>query len=140
MGGAPSPVGAPVGLPPAAPLFPAKALARRLPLTPETRTGSLGYDEQSLVWYLRAVVRPFHVRLRPEEVERFLAAPGPAICVVAQEELRRVRLDPAYRLVSYRGVNFARWKVSDARVGTWRTRLPRPQPVSLIAVLKPEER
>jgi 4-amino-4-deoxy-L-arabinose transferase-like glycosyltransferase len=118
------------------PAFPSKMIVQRLRpyLRLETRTGSVGYDEQSLVWYLRSVTRPFHQRLRPEGAAPFLAGPGPAVCIFSAPELRGIPLDPRWRTLRYDGVNFARWKAEPASFLGWHLKLPLPQRVSLVAV------
>jgi hypothetical protein len=119
------------------PAFPSKMIVQRLRpyLRPDTRTGSVGYDEQSLVWYLRSVTRPFHQRLRPENAAPFLAGPGPAACIFSEPELSGIPLEPRWRTVTYRGLNFARWKTQPASFLKWHLKLPLPQPVSLVGVV-----
>jgi 4-amino-4-deoxy-L-arabinose transferase-like glycosyltransferase len=119
------------------PAFPSKMIVQRLRpyLRPDTRTGSVGYDEQSLVWYLRSVTKPFHQRLRPENAASFLAGPGPAVCIFSAPELSAIPLEARWRTVSYGGLNFARWKTQPASFLNWRLKLPLPQPVSLVGVV-----
>jgi len=119
------------------PAFPSKMIVQRLRpyLRPDTRTGSVGYDEQSLVWYLRSVTGPFHQRLRPESAASFLAGSGPAACVFSAPELSGIPLEPRWRVVTYNGLNFARWKTQPASFLSWRLKLPLPQPVSLVGVI-----
>jgi 4-amino-4-deoxy-L-arabinose transferase-like glycosyltransferase len=119
------------------PAFPSKMIVQRLRpyLRPDTRTGSVGYDEQSLVWYLRSVTKPFHQRLRCEDAASFLAGPGPAVCIFSAAELSGMPLEARWRTVSYNGVNFARWKTQPASFLRWRLKLPLPQRVSLVAIV-----
>lgn len=119
------------------PAFPSKMVVQRLRpyLRADTRTASVGYDEQSLVWYLRTVTRPFHQRLRAEGAASFLAGPGPATCIFSAADLGGVPLEARWRTVSYDGVNFARWKTQSASFLKWRLKLPLPQRVSLVAVV-----
>ena len=65
------------------PEFLSKRIAQTaLPLiSPETRTASLNYDEQSLIWYLRKKTRAFHRRLDSGSVDGFHESTGPgALC------------------------------------------------------------
>jgi len=122
------------------PAFPSKMLVQELRpyLRSETRTASVGYDEQSLVWYFRSTCRPFHRRLRPSDVASFMAEPGPAVCVFAVADLNGILLDPHWTQVRYGGLNFARWKLQPVSVLPGRPRLPLPQRVALVALLKGE--
>lgn len=120
------------------PAFPSKMLVEQLrpDLTPETRTGSVGYDEQSLVWYLRRTTRPFHRWLKVAEVIPFLEAPGPAVCVIAGTDRAEVATLAGCRVVRYSGYNFARWKVRPVQWARLRLKLPLPERVNLSAVIK----
>jgi hypothetical protein len=120
------------------PAFPSKMLVAQLDLSPETRTGSVGYDEQSLVWYLRHTTRAFHRWLKAEEVLPFLAAPGPAVCVIAGTARVEVSKPAWCRVVRYSGYNFARWKAQPVEWARLRLRLPLPERVSLCAMIKGE--
>ncbi|HEY0791926.1 MAG TPA: glycosyltransferase family 39 protein [Chthoniobacterales bacterium] len=122
------------------PAFPSKVLVEQLrpDLSPATRTGSVGYDEQSLVWYLRHTTVPFHEWLRAEDVVPFLAAPGPAVCVVAGPERIKVHVPTGCRTVDYSGYNVARWKTQPVQWAGLRFRLPLPERVDLLALIKAE--
>src|SRR5208282_2405373 len=66
-------------------------------VSPDTRTASLNYDEQSLIWYLRAKTHPFHTRIDASEFGAFMNQPGPALCVANEESLVKIQLDPSWK-------------------------------------------
>jgi 4-amino-4-deoxy-L-arabinose transferase-like glycosyltransferase len=105
-------------------------------ITPETRTGSLNYDEQSLIWYLRKKTRPFHVRLDSNEFEPFMNAPGPAMCVVNSESLAKIKIDPSWQSFAVSGYNFARWKLQPRTLLGIHASIPCPQPLDLVTFIK----
>jgi 4-amino-4-deoxy-L-arabinose transferase-like glycosyltransferase len=108
-----------------------------LPLiSPETRTASLNYDEQSLIWYLREKTRPFHRRLDASGFSDFMNQPGPALCVVNQESIGQVHLNPEWKTFELSGHNFARWKVKPAVLFGIRMALPLPQSLDLVTIIK----
>jgi len=108
-----------------------------LPLiTPETRTGSLNYDEQSLIWYLRKKTRPFHVRLDSNGFEQFMNEPGPALCVANGESLAKVRVDPSWHSFTVSGYNFARWKLQPKTLLGVHVSIPCPQALDLVTLIK----
>jgi 4-amino-4-deoxy-L-arabinose transferase-like glycosyltransferase len=127
-----------VGFPLIEPEFLSKQIAKKaLPvISPETRTASINYDEQSLIWYLRAKTFPFHRRIDASEFLDFMNQPGPALCVVNKESINKVKLDPAWKTFDVSGYNFARWKLSPATVSGVRATLPVPQPLDLVTVIK----
>jgi hypothetical protein len=120
------------------PEFLSKAVASRaLPLIPpETRTASLNYDEQSLVWYLREKTRPFHRRLDSSDFSDFMNQPGPALCVINRESIDKVHLNPDWHTFELSGLNFARWKMQPVLLLGVRTSLPVPQSIDLVTVIK----
>jgi hypothetical protein len=120
------------------PDFLSKQIAKEaLPLiSPETRTASLNYDEQSLIWYLRGKTHPFHRRIDASEFLDFMNQPGPALCVVNKESLNKVQLDPAWKTFEVSGYNFARWKLGLATLDGVRVTLPVPQNLDLVTVIK----
>jgi 4-amino-4-deoxy-L-arabinose transferase-like glycosyltransferase len=121
------------------PEFLSKRIAEEaLPIiTPETRTASLNYDEQSLIWYLRGKTHPLHRRIDASEFLDFMDQPGPALCVVNKESIDKVYLNPAWKTFDVSGYNFARWKLRPAARFGIRTTLPLPQHLDLVAVIKP---
>jgi 4-amino-4-deoxy-L-arabinose transferase-like glycosyltransferase len=121
------------------PEFLSKRIAKTaLPLaSAETRTASLHYDEQSLIWYLRAKTRPFHRRLDSAGFSDFMNQPGPALCVVNKESIGQIHLNPDWKTFDVSGHNFARWKVEPVELFGIRTALPVPQPLDLVTVVKP---
>lgn len=127
-----------IGFPAIAPFFPSPAIvgAVRQDLSADMRTASLGYDEPSLIWYLRSTTKAFHVRLAPGEFSHFMTAAGPAICVVSKDNLRLLTIDPAWRSFDSQGYNFARWKWQRKELLGLAVSLPLPQPVDLVAFLK----
>jgi hypothetical protein len=102
----------------------------------ETRTASLNYDEQSLIWYLRSKTRPFHLRLDSADFSRFMQEPGPAICFVNTESLSKITVDPAWHSYTVSGYNFARWKAERLKLFGLPVSLPEPQAISLVALIK----
>jgi hypothetical protein len=120
------------------PEFLSKRIAKTaLPLvTVGTRTASLNYDEQSLIWYLRAKTRPFHRRLTFANFSDFMNQPGPALCVVNKESIGQIHLNPEWKTFEVSGHNFARWKVEPVQLFGIRTVLPVPQRLDLVTVVK----
>ena len=120
------------------PQFLSKKIAQQaLPLvSTETRTASIHYDEQSLIWYLRAKIRPFHLRLEPDKLVSFMEQPGPALCVIDPEGLSELRIQSDWRVFRNSGHNFARWKATPTKIFGLQTVLPLPQSVDLITVIK----
>ena len=121
------------------PEFLSKKIAKTaLPLiTPETRTASLNYDEQSLIWYLREKTRPFHRRLDSSRFSDFMNQPGPALCVMNKESIGQVHLNSEWESFEVSGHNFARWKVKPVLLYGLRMALPFPQPLDLVTIIKP---
>lgn len=120
------------------PEFLSKRIANEaLPLMrPETRTASVDYDEQSLIWYLRKKTLSFHQRLDPAGFSEFMTQPGSALCVVNKNALARVRLDPSWKTFELSGYNFARWGLTPVTLFGLRIRLPSPQKLRLVTVIK----
>jgi 4-amino-4-deoxy-L-arabinose transferase-like glycosyltransferase len=120
------------------PFFLSKTIAlQALPeIKSETRTASLNYDEQSLIWYLRAKTHPFHLRLDSADFARFMQEPGPAICVVNEESIKKIIVDPAWHSFTVSGYNFARWKTRPQKVFGLRIAVPVPQSLTLVALIK----
>ncbi len=121
-----------------APLFVSKRIAQHaLPLiSPETRTASVNYDEQSLIWYLRSKVRPFHRRISIDQLNIFMQQPGSALCLVDSQLLRKARIDPAWQTFTVSGCNFARWHFQIHRFFGVALPLPIPEYLNLAAFLK----
>jgi len=120
------------------PQFLSKKIAQEaLPLIPpETRTASIRYDEQSLIWYLRAKIRPFHLRLEPDEFTDFMNKPGPALCVINAEGLPELPIQSDWRVLRNSGYNFARWKARPAKIFGIHVVFPLPEALDLITVIK----
>jgi 4-amino-4-deoxy-L-arabinose transferase-like glycosyltransferase len=120
------------------PQFLSKKIAQEaLPLVPaETRSASIHYDEQSLIWYLREKIRPFHLRLDPDKFADFMNEPGPALCVIDPEKLPQMRIEPGWRVFRNSGYNFARWRAKPVKVSEVIIILPLPQAMELITVIK----
>ena len=106
-------------------------------ISPETRTASLNYDEQSLIWYLREKTRPFHRRLDSSGFSDFMNQPGSALCVVNKESIGQVHLNADWKTFEVSGYNFARWKIKPVLLFGLRMSLPLPQPLDLVTVIKP---
>jgi 4-amino-4-deoxy-L-arabinose transferase-like glycosyltransferase len=108
-----------------------------LPLiSAETRIASLGYDEQSLIWYLRAKTRPFHRRLDSASFSAFMEQPGPALCVVNKEAMDQVLVNSEWKKFEISGHNFARWKVEPVLVFGIGIPLPLPESLDLVTIIK----
>ncbi len=120
------------------PEFISKRIAQTaLPLiSPETRTASVNYDEQSLIWYLREKTRAFHRRLDSGQFTDFMNQPGPALCVVNVESVHQIHLNPEWRTFSVSGHNFARWRLRQVPLFGLQTVLPLPESLSLLTIIK----
>jgi hypothetical protein len=105
-------------------------------IRPETRTASINYDEQSLIWYLREKTRPFHRRLDSSGFSDFMDQPGPALCVVNKDLIGQIHLNSEWKTFEVSGNNFARWKVKPILVSGIRIALPVPQPLDLVTIIK----
>src|SRR5271166_868111 len=105
-------------------------------VSPDTRTASLNYDEQSLIWYLRAKTHPFHTRIDASEFGAFMNQPGPALCVANEESLVKIQLDPSWKTFDLSGYNFARWKLGPVTLFGLPMTLPVPQKLDLVTVIK----
>jgi 4-amino-4-deoxy-L-arabinose transferase-like glycosyltransferase len=108
-----------------------------LPLiSAETRIASLGYDEQSQIWYLRAKVRPFHRRLDPSSFSAFMEEPGPALCIVNKEVIDQIRVNSEWKTFETSGHNFAHWKVEPVPVFGVQIPLLLPESLDLVTIIK----
>jgi 4-amino-4-deoxy-L-arabinose transferase-like glycosyltransferase len=114
------------------PYFPSKAAyeAAKQFLTADTRVAYIGYDEQSLVWYFRYSVKPFLVRLSPQDVAHFMESTPAAACVVAKSDLGQITIDPSWKQIPASGFDFARWKIRRS------SPLPLPEPIDLGVLVK----
>jgi 4-amino-4-deoxy-L-arabinose transferase-like glycosyltransferase len=102
----------------------------------ETRTASIDYDEQSLIWYLRKKTLPFHQRLDPAGFTEFMTRPGSALCVVNKSAIAHVHLDPSWKTFELSGYNFARWGLNPMTLFGMRISLPSPEELQLVTVVK----
>ena len=119
-----------------APSFPSKTVFERVAehLSPSTPIASIGYDEQSLIWYFRYRTQSFLQRLEPDELYRFMNRPGPAVCVISSDQAAKT--DPSWQTVSVRGYNFARWKLRPTMVFGREIKFLLPQRIGLVAYSK----
>jgi 4-amino-4-deoxy-L-arabinose transferase-like glycosyltransferase len=119
-----------------APYFPSKSIFERIAehLTASTRTASIGYDEPSLIWYLRYRTQAFHQSLAPSELSNFMRQPGSALCVISADEV--VEIDPSWQKTFVTGYDFSRWKLRTTPFFGWQINFLLPQPISLIAYMK----
>jgi len=108
-------------------------------ITAETRTASLNYDEQSLIWYLREKTQGFHERLDSAQVADFMHQPGPALCVMNEESVGQIHLDPTWRTFKVCGHNFARWKVRPVTLLGLQVILPLPESLRLVTIIKAQD-
>ncbi len=120
------------------PEFLSKRIAETaLPLiSPETRTASIGYDEQSQIWYLRAKARPFHRRLDSAGFLDFMNQPGSALCVVNKESIGQIRMNPEWKTFEVSGHNFARWRVKPVLISDMQIPLLLPESLDLVTIIK----
>lgn len=120
------------------PEFLSKRIAETaLPLiSAETRTASIGYDEQSQIWYLRAKARPFHRRLDSSSFSAFMEQPGPALCVVNKEAIDQIRVNSVWKTFEVSGHNFAHWKVKPVLISGIRIPLLLPESLDLVTIIK----
>jgi 4-amino-4-deoxy-L-arabinose transferase-like glycosyltransferase len=120
------------------PEFLSKRIAETaLPLiSPETRTASIGYDEQSQIWYLRAKARPFHRHLDSSSFSAFMEQPGPALCIVNKEAIDQIRVNPAWKTFEVSGHNFARWKIKPVLISGMQIPLLLPESLNLVTIIK----
>lgn len=127
-----------VGFPLIEPEFLSKKIAQTaLPLmSPETRTASLNYDEQSLVWYFRKKTRAFHRRLDSAQLTDFMNQPGPALCVVNKESIHKIHLNPEWHTFEVSGHNFARWKPRPIHIFGFPIVLPLPESLRAVTAIK----
>jgi hypothetical protein len=105
-------------------------------ITSETRTASVNYDEQSLIWYLREKTRRFHLRLDSAQVTDFLNQPGPALCVLNEQSVGQIHLEPGWRTFKVSGHNFARWKLRSVPLLGVQVILPLPESLNLVTIIK----
>jgi 4-amino-4-deoxy-L-arabinose transferase-like glycosyltransferase len=115
-----------------APYFPSKAAyeGAKPSLTAETRVAYTGYDEQSLVWYFRYGVKPFLVRLSPQDVAHFMESTPSAACVITKSDLAQITVDPNWKQIPVSGFDFAKWKIRHSGP------LPLPEPIDLVVLIK----
>jgi 4-amino-4-deoxy-L-arabinose transferase-like glycosyltransferase len=120
------------------PEFLSKRIAETaLPLiSAETRTASIGYDEQSQIWYLRAKARPFHRRLDSSSFSAFMEQAGPALCVVNKEAIDQIRVNPEWKTFEVSGHNFAHWKVKPVLIFGIQIPLLVPESLDLVTIIK----
>jgi hypothetical protein len=120
------------------PEFLSKRIAETaLPLiSAETRTGSIDYDEQSQIWYLRAKVRPFHRRLDSSSFSAFMEQPGPALCVVNKKAIDQIRVNSEWKTFEVSGHNFAHWKVEPVLLLGIQIPLLLPESLDLVTIIK----
>jgi 4-amino-4-deoxy-L-arabinose transferase-like glycosyltransferase len=119
-----------------APYFPSKTIFRQVAehLSASTRTASIGYDEPSLIWYLRYRTQAFHKSLMPSELSKFMRQTGPAVCVISADQPSEI--DPLWEKTSVTGYDFSRWKLRTGELFGHKVKLLLPQPVSLTAYVK----
>jgi 4-amino-4-deoxy-L-arabinose transferase-like glycosyltransferase len=120
------------------PEFLSKRIAETaLPLiSAETRTGSIGYDEQSQIWYLRAKVRPFHRRLDSSSFSAFMEQPGPALCVMNKKAIDQIHVNSEWKTFEVSGHNFAHWKVGPVVLFGIQIPLLLPESLDLVTIIK----
>ncbi len=92
-------------------------------LTPQMKFASVDYQEPSLVWSFRKIVKGFHHALEKSQVADFMMREGPRFCILPAADFAAIEhlLDPRWEKVRHRGFNIAN--------GNW---------VELVMVVKPE--
>jgi len=94
-----------------APSFPAFYLAResRNFLKPEMDFATVGFNEPSLVWYLRRYVHGKHIAMSENDVRAFMAIKSPRICVLpAETSYKLVSFDAGLKILYAKGINPAK--------------------------------
>ena len=121
-----------------APYFATQAIVERVAvkLQPDTRIATTSYDEPSLIWSLRKMIRPFLQRISADRVAAFLQTPGAAVCIVTTEQYQDLPPDPNRLEFRASGYDFSRWKTRAVDVLGLKIPLPFPEPVAAIVVCK----
>jgi 4-amino-4-deoxy-L-arabinose transferase-like glycosyltransferase len=119
-----------------APYFPSKSIFQRVAehLSAGTRTASIGYDEQSLIWYFRYRTQAFHQSLAPSELSNFMHQSGPCVCVISADQ--PVEIDLSWQRTSVTGYDFSRWKLRAASFFGRKINFLLPQSITLVAYTK----
>jgi hypothetical protein len=70
---------------------------------------SVDYQEPSLVWSFRKIVKGFHHALERSQVAGFMMREGPRFCILPAADFAAIehRLDPRWEKVRHRGFNIA---------------------------------
>ena len=94
-----------------APLLPGYTLIRQASpaLKPEMEFASAGYQEPSLVWYARSIVKGWYSPMSPGELPAFMEQNGPRFCVAPAGT---VKPKPGWQVFETRGFNVVHWKAS----------------------------
>lgn len=84
-------------------------------LAPEMEFASAGYEEPSLVWSFRKVVRGFHHPLAVAELPAFMERDGGRFCILPAGELAAIEpaMNPRWQRVGYQGVDVAKGRRVD---------------------------
>jgi hypothetical protein len=92
-------------------------------LTPQMEFASVDYQEPTLVWSFRKIVKGFHHALERSQVAGFMMREGPRFCILPAADFAAIehRLDPRWEQFRHRGFNIAN--------GNW---------LELVLVVKPE--
>ena len=95
-----------------APFFPGYTLIRqaRSALKPEMEFASASYQEPSLVWYARSVVKGWYSPMNADELPAFMERNGPRFCVAPAGT---VKAKPGWQVFETRGFNVVHWKASE---------------------------
>jgi 4-amino-4-deoxy-L-arabinose transferase-like glycosyltransferase len=78
-------------------------------LTPQMQLGTVDYQEPSLVWLFRKKINGFDTSMNWKVVDDWMEQPGPRVCVLPVDQVEKAfrKLDPAWRVVTARGVKIA---------------------------------
>jgi 4-amino-4-deoxy-L-arabinose transferase-like glycosyltransferase len=82
-------------------------------LTPQMEFAAVNFEEPSLVWSFRKIVKGFHHALERSQVAGFMMREGPRFCILPAADFAAIehRLDPRWEKIRHRGFNVAN--------GTW---------------------
>lgn len=87
-------------------------------LNKDMEIGSVEYLEPGLLWELRRKVkgtepnkdRGWVQNLKLSDVDKFMRAPGPRVCIIPTDLLTQIAIDPAWKTESAKGINLAKGK------------------------------
>jgi 4-amino-4-deoxy-L-arabinose transferase-like glycosyltransferase len=92
--------------------FPVARLARESAdsLKPEMEMATVDFQEPSTVWYFRSYLHSWLTAIARDDVEGFMAKPGPRCCLLPQAVAATLKADPSWKELTSEGVNLATGK------------------------------